>query len=165
MGVTMKLARHGLGVEIPHGWDARIYRRAADQAGSTTRAVMHAANFALPEQREDYGGGAVEIMRTGDVLLMLLEFDPEAAATPLFAHQGLPRRLSPSAFAPNRLQRILPGQAGAQFFFSDAGRAWCLYVVLGSWAARARLAAQAERILASTSLERLAGPAPGEAAP
>jgi hypothetical protein len=38
-------------------------------------------------------------------------------------------------------------------------------VVLGSWADRARLAAQAERILASTSLERLAGPAPGEAAP
>src|SRR3954469_16385907 len=119
----MKLARHGLGVELPRGWDGRIYRRAATQEGSTTRGVMHAANFALPERREDYGGGAVEVMRAGDVMLMLLEFDPEAASTPLFAHEGL-RRLSPSAFAPNRLQRILPGQAGAQFFFSEAGRAW-----------------------------------------
>ena len=163
----VRLARHGLEVELPGGWDGRIYRRAATQEGSTTRAIMHVANFPLPERREDYGGGAVEVMRAGDVLLMLLEFDPEAASTALFANQGMPRKLPPSAFAPNRLQRILPGQAGAQFFFSDNGRAWCLYVVLGSWADRARLAAKAEAILARTTLEQLAGGAgaAGGAAP
>ena len=152
----MFLARHGLGVELPGGWDGRIYRPAADEPGATTRAVMHAANFPLPERREDYGGGAVEVMRAGDVLVMLLEFDPEAATTPLFAQrQGLPRRLPASAFGPNRLQRILPGQAGAQFFFTEGGRAWSLYVVLGSWARRVALAEQASKLLASVRLDQV----------
>jgi hypothetical protein len=152
----MFLARHGLGVDLPSGWDGRIYRPVADEPGATTNAVMHAANFPLPERREDYGGGAVELMRAGDVLVMLLEFDAEAAATPLFAQrQGLPRRLAPSSFGPNHLQRILPGQAGAQFFFTEAGRAWTLYVVIGSWAHRVALAEQASRLLATVRLDRV----------
>jgi len=152
----MFLARHGLGVELPRGWDGRIFRPAADEPGATTRAILHAANFPLPERREDYGGGAVEVMGADGVLVMLLEFDPEAASTPLFAQlQGMPRRLPRSAFSPNRLQRILPGQAGAQVFFTDQGRAWSLYVVLGSWARRAQLAGQADRLLASVRLEQL----------
>ena len=152
----MFLARHGLGVELPSGWDGRIYRPAADEPGATTNAIMHAANFPLPERREDYGGGAVERMRAADVLVVLLEFDRAAAASPLFAQrQGLPRRLAPSSFGPNHLQRILPGQAGAQFFFTEAGRAWTLYVVIGSWANRAALAAQAGRLLATVRLERV----------
>jgi hypothetical protein len=152
----MFLARHGLGVELPSGWDGRIWRPVADEPGATTRAILHAANFPLPERREDYGGGAVEVMGSGDVLVMLLEFDPEAATTALFAQrQGLPRRLPASAFGPNRLQRILPGQAGAQFFCTDAGRAWSLYVVLGSWARRVALAEQASRLLASVRLEQV----------
>src|SRR6266536_1780040 len=152
----MFLARHGLGVELPPGWDARIYRPAADEPGATTNAVMHAANFPLPERREDYGGGAVEIMRAGDVLGMLLEFDPAAAATALFAQrQGIPRRRAPAAFGPNHLQRILPGQAGAQVFFTEAGRAWSLYVVIGSWANRVALAEQASRLLATVRLDQV----------
>jgi hypothetical protein len=35
-------------------------------------------------------------------------------------------------FAPNALQRRLPGQLGCQRFFTDRGRPFCLYVVLGS---------------------------------
>jgi hypothetical protein len=152
----MFLARHGLGVELPSGWDGRIWRPAADEPGATTRAILHAASFPLPERREDYGGGVVEIMGPGDVLVTLLEFDPEAAATALFAQrQGMPRRLPASAFAPNRLQRILPGQAGAQVFFTDAGRAWSLYVVLGSWARREALAEQVNRLLASVRLDQV----------
>jgi hypothetical protein len=147
------LSAQGLGVDLPGGWDARIYRRTAEEEGATTRTVLHAANFPLPAEREDYGGGAVEIMGPGNVLLSLIEFDPEAAGTPLFAHAGMPARLLASSFAPNRLQRILPGQAGAQFFFHAAGRAWCLYVVLGSWAAREALVQRANVLLAGLRLE------------
>jgi hypothetical protein len=159
----MFLARHGLGVELPSGWDGRIYRPAADEPGAGTRAILHAASFPLPERRQDYGGGAVEVMGAGDVMVMLLEFEPEAAATPLFTQQqGMPRRLPASAFGPNRLQRILPGQAGAQFFFTEAGRAWSLYVVLGSWARRAALAERASALLASVRLDQVdpVGPVP-----
>ena len=143
---------HGLALELPRGWDARIYRRAAEEAGATSRAILHAASFALPEEREDFGGGAVELMRESDVLVMLVEYDPEAAATALFARQGMPRELPPSAFAGNGLQRALPGQAGAQVFFSEAGRAFCLYVVIGSAARRMDLAARVNALLATVQL-------------
>ena len=153
----MRLARHGLGVDLPRGWDGRIYRRAADVEGATTRAVMHAANFALPEEREDFGGGVVELMRDSDVLVVLVEYDPEAAQTPLFARQGMPRRLPASAFGRDRLQRILPGQAGTQVFFSQGGRAWCLYVVLGGTADRDAVVERVNAILATVDLDRVEG--------
>ena len=41
------LNRQGLGIELPDGWDARIYRREAAEDGVTRRA-LHAPNFALP---------------------------------------------------------------------------------------------------------------------
>lgn len=134
-----RLSARGLSVDVPRGWDARIYRRGGAPEGATTHAVLHAANFALPEDRGDYGSNAVERMRAGHVLVVLLEFHPDAAGTALFATGGLPRRLTPEMFSPNRLQRALPGQAGTQVFFREGGRAFCLYVVLGS--ARDRAAA------------------------
>ncbi len=39
---------------------------------------------------------------------------------------------------------MILGQGGAQSFFSERGRAFCLYVVLGSYAARTRLVPRAD---------------------
>ena len=50
---------------------------------------------------------------------------------------GIPRALSPDDFSPGVLQRAIRGQAGVQRFFHEPGRAFCLYVVLGSFARRA----------------------------
>jgi hypothetical protein len=148
----VRLQRQGLATDLPRGWDGRIYQRAGDQAGGTTQQILHAGNFALPVERGDYGSGAVEVMRGGDVFVALLEFDREAAGTPLFAREGFPSQVSASSFSPNRLQRALPGQGGCQFFFTSQGRAYCLYVVLGSYANRERLVAQVNRLLASITV-------------
>jgi hypothetical protein len=129
--MTTPISAHGVRVGVPTGWDARIYRR-AETGDGTTHAVLHAATFPLPEQRGDFGSGAVELMGPSDVFVSLIEFHPEAADKPLFRRGGLPRPLPASAFDPNTLQRALPGQAGAQLFFNHGGRAWCLYVVIGS---------------------------------
>lgn len=133
----MRLSRHGITVRVPRGWDARLFRHACE-AGETSNPVLHAANFPLPENRGDFGSGAVDLMTADDVFVSLFEYDPEAAATPMFARRGRPR---PQAgdFSPGQLQRTLRGQSGAQYFFHEAGRAFCLYVVLGSHANRARL--------------------------
>jgi hypothetical protein len=147
----VRLQRQGLSTDLPRGWDGRIYQR-ADQAGGTTQQILHAGNFALPVERGDYGSGAVEVMRGGDVFVALLEFDREAAGTALFAREGLPTPVSASSFSPNRLQRSLPGQGGCQFFFTTEGRAFCLYVVLGSYANRDRLVAQVNRLLATVTV-------------
>jgi hypothetical protein len=62
-------------------------------------------------------------------------------------------RLAPSQFGPDRLQRVVPGRSAAQHFFTEGGRAFCLFVVLGSHARRMALvppAAQMVRGIAIT---------------
>ena len=134
-----KLTRQGVEIELPDGWDARIYRRETDDSAGVTRRALHAANFALPTNLGDYAVGAIERMSTGDVLVVLLEFDPARANQGLFGNEGLPDALGPGDFSPTAMPRAVPGRTAAQWFFSLAGRAFCLYVVLGSHAERAAL--------------------------
>ncbi|MDT4905661.1 MAG: hypothetical protein QOH52_3677 [Pseudonocardiales bacterium] len=155
-GPRTRVAAHGLHVDLPQRWEARLYLRdqpvesagsdepavrflgarvthpaAYGHPGASTNPVLHLANFALPPGRGDFGTGAVELMRDEHAFVSLLEYDREEVDRPLFAARGLPR---PSArdFAPNALQRRLAGQLGCQRFFTENGRAFCLYVVLGS---------------------------------
>lgn len=144
----MRLASRGIAVDVPAGWDARIYRRREEVADeSTTHAVLHAANFALPEGRGDFGSGAVELMGAQHVLVVLLEHDPAAAGTALFANEGRPTELSADLFGPHRLQRTIAEQAGTQVFFHEGGRAFCLYVVLGSSRHRLQLIPRVHEVL------------------
>jgi len=65
----------------------------------------------------------------------------------------MPSRLELQAFSANRLQRPLPGQAGAQFFFTSEGRGYCLYVVLGSLANGGRLVTQVNEVMDRIRIE------------
>ena len=143
------VSAYGLSFDVPAGWDARVYRRPPTPP-ETTHPILHAGNFPLPAGRGDYGSGAVERMGPGHVFLALLEFHPGAGDSRLFSMSRRPVVLDPGAFRPAALQRSLPGQAGTQTFFSEAGRAFCLYVVLGGWAQRARVVP-----LASAALGRI----------
>ena len=141
-----KLSGLGLAVDLPEGWDGRIYRRDADGAPAGRR-TLHAANFALPAERGDYGGGVHERMRSGDVLVTLVEFDPGSTATGLFRRQGAPGPLTPDSFSPNTMPRPIPGQAGAQHFFSVGDRSFSMFVVIGSYADRARLVRRVNEVV------------------
>jgi hypothetical protein len=143
----MKLEAHGLGLDAPLGWEARIERRAVGVAGESSYPVVHAATFPLPAVRGDYGSGAVEMMGPGDVFAALLEFGDTSVGSALFSPKPMPRSIDPEKFAPNQLQRWIPGQAGQQIFFTDQGRAFCLYIVIGSYTRRVELAARAEEIV------------------
>ncbi|HEV2369197.1 MAG TPA: hypothetical protein VGR90_04945 [Acidimicrobiales bacterium] len=145
------LSAYGISFAVPNGWDARIYRRPA-APGESTHPILHAGNFPLPAVRGDYGAGAVELMGAANVFLALLEFHPDASSAPLFAGSR-PDQLDPAGFSPSSLQRALPGQAGTQAFFSDDGRAFCLFVVIGSWTARAGLVAAATDALGRISIQ------------
>ncbi|HZC69508.1 MAG TPA: hypothetical protein VE442_02320 [Jatrophihabitans sp.] len=134
-GPRATVAAHGLRVHLPERWEARLFLRdaTADEAESVN-PVLHLANFALPPGRGDFGSGAVEKMGAGHAFVALLEYDSDEAGTPLFAARGVPRPVLRD-FARNALQRPLRGQLGYQRFFTEHGRAFCLYVVLGSPAA------------------------------
>ena len=146
------LARHGLRVQLPSGWEGAISRRAS-VAGEVPRAVLHAATFALPADRGDYGGGAVERMGPDDVFVCLHEWDPADAGAGLYAATGPGLPLDPSTFSPTSLQHMLDGQSGLQRFYSQAGRALCLYVVLGSHLRRFVLVPRAASVLASIQVD------------
>lgn len=154
----MALHAHGLSVAAPGGWDVRIYRREPTEPGEQTFPVIHLATFALPEVRGDYGGGAVERMGPRDVFIALLEFGPSAVDTPLFARTGRPGELTTAQFSPGRLQRTISGQSGSQTFFSENGRSFCLYVVLGSHAARGALVPHAHAAVRGISIAAAAAP-------
>lgn len=156
----MRIAAHGIETELPPGWEGRIALK--DAPASTTRTfgtagelpnpVVHLANFALPEQRGDFGSGAVDLMADPHVLVVLFEYGPESAHTALFRRKGLPARLTPNMFSASALQRTLPGQAGCQLFFTVADRAFCCYTVLGRQSAAPAVLPQANATLAATRI-------------
>lgn len=152
---------HGLSVRLPVPWEGRVYLReyrddprhpsAYGSPAEVRNPVVHAANFALPPHRGDFGTGAVEVMSAANAFLALVEYDRAEAGRPLFAARGVPR-LTVRDFAPNALQRRLPGQLGCQRFFTAAGRAFCAYAVLGSRSHAAALTAQLNDVLAGVEV-------------
>jgi hypothetical protein len=170
----------GVAIGLPHGWEGQIRHCDEDPNVAVGRAdavpggevpvagdvgtlsapeippprvLLHAANFALPADRGDYGSGAVEAMGRRHVFVSLIEFDRSDAGSALFARTGVPRRLRAGDFDPNALQRPLPGQGGHQSFFTEAGRAFCLYVVIGSYRLAGMLVPVVNDILATIEID------------
>lgn len=166
------LVAAGLSIDLPSGWDGQIRtagtsdavapdavapadaagQRVATASTSTPGSVLHAGSFALPAERGDYGSGAVEVMGGSDILICLLEHEPEAVGTALFQREGLPR-LTPEVFSPQTMQRAIPGMAGTQHFFQLGGRAFCLYVVVGSWRTRGPLVRTADQVIRTIQID------------
>ncbi|GAC1316640.1 MAG: hypothetical protein NVSMB12_13630 [Acidimicrobiales bacterium] len=150
--MTRAVAAHGITAHSPRGWDIRIFRR-PPQPPETTHAVLHAATFAMPADVADYGDGAVQRMSPADVFVALCEFHPSSADSPLFAAGGVPGPLLPADFSRTALQHAMGGQAGVQRFFNAQSRAWCLYVVIGSFDDRVRLTGRANELVAQLEIE------------
>lgn len=159
------LAAHGIEVTLPSGWEGRVFRRpshgevaasAADgpaaPAGEATHAVVHLSTIPLPPDLGDFGSAAVPSLGADDVLVVLFEYGPESVSQPMFARAGVPRTLGPDDFSPGVLQRAVRGQAGAQVFCNEAGRAFCLYVVLGAYANRQRLIPRVNAVLGALTI-------------
>lgn len=146
-----RIARGGISVEVPSGWEGDIsdggFRQLDD--GSRELTLVHLASFPMPAERGTFGAGAVETMRSGDIFMTLFEYGPESVGTPLFANQGIPRAVLPGDFDREALQFGRRGQSGLQHFFTHNGRAFCLYIVLGSHIDRADLVAQVNSVLQS----------------
>jgi hypothetical protein len=149
-----RLDQSGIGVEVPLGWEGSIsggdFALLADGASEPT--VMHLGSFPLPVERGSFGSGAVELMNNQDIFMALFEYGPDSVGTALFAAEEIPRNLQARQFDRNMLQRALPGQTGLQQFFTHNGRAFCLYVVLGSHIDRADLLPRVNAVLDSLEI-------------
>jgi uncharacterized surface protein with fasciclin (FAS1) repeats len=179
-----ELSTQGVTLELPAGFEGRAVRRPrtptspsvssapsspANRRAPTatdTLAIVHAATVPLPPEVGDFGSNVVDILGTDDVFVVVFEYDASAANTALFAEQGIPRTLPFEAFSPTLLQRTIKGQSGAQRFFTEANRAFCLYAVLGADGRRAALVQKVNALLATLTIEPLAaGAGPGAQPP
>jgi hypothetical protein len=157
----------GVSIDLPTGWEGQVRAAGASRHSAPTTSarttsaaatlaevepvVLHAATFALPAERGDYGSGAVEVMGGSDVLVCLLEHEREAASTALFRREGVPR-LTAAMFSPQTMQRTMAGMSGTQHFFQVAGRPFCLYVVVGSHRTRGPLVRAADDVVGTIEI-------------
>jgi hypothetical protein len=144
-----QLNHAGVRVEVPGGWETQATGGNSQQLSSGRRetTLIHIGSFPLPAEQATFGATAVELMGSNDVLMILFEYGPESLGTPVFASQGIPRPLDPQLFDRNALQRGVAGQSGLQQFFTEKGRPFCLYVVLGSHIDRVELVAKVNEVL------------------
>lgn len=149
-----RMTRSGLSVDVPSGWEGSIDGGGFQQlsSGEQEPTLMHVGSFPMPAERGSFGSGATELMNTDDILIVLFEYGPDSVGTPLFAAEGMPRAFRPEDFDRESLQRVVPGQSGLQRFFTENGRAFCLYVVLGSHIDRADLAPTVNSVLATVEI-------------
>ena len=149
----MIVAAHGISVDLPHGWEGRIFRR---RQGDPT---LHAATFALPFEDGEFGTGATERMPAGGAFLTITEYRPGTGLVPgrgLFAPHAIPLPIARSRFRPSHLLVARRGQRGYQHFFTTAGRPFCLYAVIREpqlGAARADVGSMND-VLGSLTIER-----------
>jgi hypothetical protein len=158
------LRAHGIAATLPDRFEGRIFLRAPG-AGERAYPVAHFATFPLPVDVADFGGGAVTLMGPDDIFAVLFEYGPESVGTALFARQGMQRSLGELDFRPTLLRRGLGGQSGTQWFFTEAGRPFTFYAVLGSHARRGVLVPEVNSLLAELSVRSSPPPVVPGAAP
>jgi hypothetical protein len=151
----VRVTGHGLSIDVPSGWEARIFRRAGGGP------VLHLATFPLEDGDGDFGAAATGRMRSGDCFVALIEYrDPEIRPSiGLFERAGRPAAPVVAEFAANQLQVTRRGQRGWQRFFTDAGRTCCLYAVIQPGKLRPeQLVDGLGAVLGTLELAALAGP-------
>lgn len=144
----MKLHAYGIEIDLPRGWDGRIFRRPGADA------TLHAANFPLPASDGDFGSGATARMPQGGALLVIKEYRAGPRLVPgtgLFVSRSIPLPLGAGHFHPRSLQVGRRGQAGFQHFFTAAGRPFCIYAVIKAPSTAATIASGANGQVAQLS--------------
>ncbi|MGH2868389.1 MAG: hypothetical protein ACRDNK_12590 [Solirubrobacteraceae bacterium] len=157
----MSLEAHGIRVALPAHWSGRVFRRAGGNA------TLHAASFSLVLDDGEFGDATTARMPPGGSFLALTEYLPGAGLVPgegLFAPPRVALPLEPTRFSIKGLAHPRPGQAGAQQFFTSAGRPFCLYVVLaGPSGHRRRQLPRLDAILRSLRIAPAGGGGAGTA--
>jgi hypothetical protein len=147
----VRTAAHGLSVDVPLGWEARIARP------PESAPYLHVASFALTADSGQFGAGVTAAMGRDGAFAALVEYVVDRHARPgsgLFASRRWPPRLRVGEFSHAQLQVTRPGHLGAQRFFTAAGRPFCLYAVVSAGRRRpAQLIGELSAVLATVRFD------------
>jgi hypothetical protein len=159
----VRSAAHGLSVDVPRGWEARI-TRPPESAPS-----LHVASFALIADAGQFGAGVTATMRPDGAFAALVEYVVDRhidSDSGLFASRRWQPRLRVGEFSHDQLQVARPGHLGAQRFFTTAGRPFCLYAVIAPARRRpAQLVGELSAVLATVRFESSSAPQRAHQAP
>lgn len=142
----MELSGYGIAVDLPPGWEGRIYKR---PEGDPT---LHAGNFALPVEDGDFGSRSLTGMGSGGAFVVVTEYERSLAGRGLFdpeAPAPLPATSELNAWA---LLRVRQGQFGIQRFMTIGGRPFCVYLVVGTVPSPSALLAEANIVLRTLAI-------------
>jgi hypothetical protein len=145
----VKVAAHGVSVDVPSGWEARITKRDGG-------AILHVGSFPLHASDGDFGAAATGRMRLGDAFASLVEYTdptmiPPGAGLYAASRPPVPRL---HEFGPTTLQVTRPGQLGWQRFFTESDRTCALYAVIKPGAERPeKLVRRLARVLSTLRIE------------
>ena len=146
----MRTSGHGLSIEVPAGWEARIVRR------PHSAPFLHLASFALRADTGQFGASVTSAMKPDSAFAALVEYVVDADVRPragLFAARFKPR-LGLHELRHTQLQVMRPGHLGMQRFFTEAGRPYCLYAVVAPVRRRpAQLAGELSAVLKTLRFE------------
>ena len=152
----MRIADRGLALEVPSGWEARIFVPALPPP-AINLPVVHASSVALPTARSSFATEATTSLGATGVLISLVEFEAALAGVGLYAATGVPSGLGAAELDAAALQVPHPQQGGVQRFFSEAGRAFCLYVVAGLGPGLAQRLGRVNAVIGSLRVDAVAG--------
>lgn len=152
-GMERVISAHGVSAVVPAGWDWYFFEGGPVDDGGRLASHLHVGSFELRKtEGGSLGEGEWQCMGDDDVFVALIFFGPDSAGTPLFAH-SLRQELDPDMFSPRASPGGLPpGQSAIQAFFTENGRAFMLYVVLGSHEDRHTLVPRVEAFLAGITI-------------
>ncbi|MCL1595568.1 MAG: hypothetical protein M3132_14570 [Actinomycetia bacterium] len=146
----------GFAVDVPAAWEVNIRPESAmllsGDDGVIEPAVLHMANFQLPQELAEYGDELYTDLGPADVFVAVIDFGPLAADQGLFGHKGMQLPLALEDFSEDAAVRGLQGGTAAQQFFQASGRGYCLYVVIGSHRERADVLLELNTVLASVEM-------------
>lgn len=145
-GVELELTGYGIRVDLPRGWEGRIYKR---PEGDPT---LHAGNFPLPVEDGDFGSRALAAMKSDGAFVVVTEYEQTLAGQGLFSPVAPAPLPMSSELDPMALQRTRPGQFGLQRFLTIGGRPFCVYVVVGMDPNPAELLERANGVLETIAI-------------
>jgi hypothetical protein len=147
----VRTTAHGLSVDVPLGWEARIARP------PESAPYLHVASFALTADSGQFGAGVTAAMAGDGAFAALVEYVVDRHARPgagLFASRRWPPRLRVGELRHDQLQVMRPGHLGVQRFFTAAGRPFCLYAVVSPARRRpAQLIGELNAVLATVRFD------------
>ncbi len=131
MGAETIISSYGIGLDLPPGWEGRIFRY-EPEADALVFPIVHAGSFSFPPDENSLGDGAIRRMHGRGAFFALVEYEPGMAGDAGFSRVGLPLPIAEPHLRPEALNAPSRGLLGFQSLFQLTGRPFAIQLAIGA---------------------------------